>query len=116
MRPGHRGQMEAQLLFKGITLSKTQSDSITKLNAAQEAQMKALFDSFNGQGPDSAGREKMRALREQQAVQIRAVLTDSQKPIYDKNVADIRAVMMQHMRERNSGRPGSPPPPPPQQQ
>jgi hypothetical protein len=106
--------MEAQLLFKGITLSKTQSDSISKLNAAQEAQMKALFDSFNGQRPDSAGRVKMRTLRERQAAQLRAVLTDSQKPIYDKNVAAIRAVMMQHMHERNNDRPGSPPPPPPQ--
>jgi Spy/CpxP family protein refolding chaperone len=102
-----RGGMDA-MLFKGITLTDAQKDSLKKLNTAQEAQMKAMWESMKGKRPDDADRKKMRELREAQAAQFRAVLTKEQQPIYDKNVAEMKAVMQQHMKNRK----GDAPPPP----
>jgi len=104
MSADQRAQMDA-ILFKGMTLTTDQKTKFEKLNVAQETEMKALFDSLGGRPADDAGRQRIRALREKQQKQFRAVLTKDQLPIYDKNVAELKAIMQQHMQARGNGGP-----------
>ena len=93
---GGRGQGGGRMmaaLFQGITLSaehQTKVDSITaKYMGVRQAAMQ-------DQGADrDAGRAKMREIMQQQSDDIKSVLTDDQKKVFDKNVEGMRARMQQ---------------------
>lgn len=85
-RPNPQQMMER--MMAGITLSaaqKTQMDSLMKSFADQRAAM------MQDQSMDQdARRAKGREMRQKQTEAIKAILTDDQKKIYEKNVADMQ--------------------------
>ena len=81
--PGRR--MEA--LFAGITLT---ADQQAKIDSIQK-HYRELMPSFTpGSPPDSATRERVRALFRHEVADFRSVLTPEQQPVFDKNLAAIR--------------------------
>ena len=87
-RPGGRGNMMARLMT-GITLTadqQTKVDSITKKYADARAALQSETDM-------DARRAKGRELQTKQAEEIKAVLTDEQKKVFEKNQADAAAAM-----------------------
>jgi hypothetical protein len=100
------------MLFRGITLSGTQRDSIQKLDAANDAATQQLWQSHPGDtAPDSTTRAQFRALRTDHLNSLRGVLTTDQQPTFDKNLADMQSEMrsrMQHGMGGAGGPPGGP--------
>ena len=89
--PSGRPNMGA-MLMQGITLSAEQqakADSITKKYADQREAMRAEL-----QGADQdTRRAKMRETMGKQTDELKALLTDDQKKVFDKNLSDIQARM-----------------------
>ena len=86
--PGGRGMM----LFKGITLTSTQKDSVKKIMQSMRSQMDAARGQRQaGTKPDSATRANMMNMMQQQQAALRGVLTADQQATFDKNVADMKA-------------------------
>jgi Skp family chaperone for outer membrane proteins len=86
---GGRPNMAAMML-KDITLSPTQQSKVDSINAKYRDQMTALR---NEGGDRETMMQKRRDLMEKQRDEIKAVLTDDQKKVFDKNVEDMRANM-----------------------
>ena len=89
---GGSGRMMAALM-NGITLSadqQTKVDAITKKFA--DARQAAMQDQSLDQ---DARRARMREAMGKQADEIKAVLTDEQKKVFEKNQADMQARMQQ---------------------
>ncbi|MGI8498361.1 MAG: hypothetical protein ACR2OG_12345 [Gemmatimonadaceae bacterium] len=80
------------MLFNGITLTDAQKAQIDSVRARYRAQMPARTP---GTPPDEATREKRRGLMKAQSDEIRALLTDDQKKIYDANLAEMQSRMQQ---------------------
>lgn len=94
-------------LLTGITLTAAQQKQVDSLWAAHQPRrdsMRAMMQS--GQRPDSAQRAAMRAVRDENAKEIRAILTPDQQKVFEKNVEEMRA--------RTGGGRGGPPYGPPQ--
>jgi Spy/CpxP family protein refolding chaperone len=87
-RPG-RGQMMA-MLFKDITLSPAQQAKRDSIETKYRDQMQALR---SGGGDQQEMRTKGRELQEKQREELKAILTDDQKKVFDKNVEDMRQAM-----------------------
>ena len=99
MGGGRLGDRQDDLLFRGITLTSVQRDSIAKLNAAQHSAMGQILNAHpDGGPPDSATRAQFQALRTQHRTDLRAVLTPDQQQTFDQNVAQMRSRMEQRMR------------------
>jgi periplasmic protein CpxP/Spy len=108
---GGRGMMtpEARVaaIDKAVTLT---DDQKTKITAIYTADAKKMADMRAAQDPDMM--TKMQAMRTDENTQIKALLTDDQKPKYDAYLAS--------MPQRGGGRGGAgggggaAPPPPPQ--
>ena len=82
--PGRR----MEILFKDITLTPAQQTRIDSIRSHYREQM----PSFNpGSPPDSATREKVRALFRHELDDFRAVLTADQQSTFDRNVEAMRA-------------------------
>ena len=82
--PGRR----MEILFKDITLTPAQRTKIDSIQSHYRDQM----PSFNpGSPPDSTTREKVRTLFRHELDDFRAVLTADQQPMFDRNVATMRA-------------------------
>ena len=91
-RQGGRPDMMATLM-QGITLSADQQakvDTLTKKYADQRAAIRA--DQTLDQ---DARRAKSRELMGKQQEEVKALLTDDQKKVFEKNVADLQARMQQ---------------------
>jgi Spy/CpxP family protein refolding chaperone len=86
---GGRGNMTAMLL-KDITLTPAQQAKSDSIQAKYREQMQALRA---GGGDQQEMRSKGRELQEKQRDEIKAILTDDQKKVFDKNVEDMRAQM-----------------------
>jgi protein CpxP len=94
---------------KAVTLT---DDQKTKIKAIYDADMKKMQDMMAAQDPDM--RTKMTAMRADENTQIKALLTDDQKPKFDAYVA----ALPQGRRGGGGGAPGAAPggaPPPPSQ-
>ena len=87
-RPAGRGpERRAQLLFKGITLTPEQQAKVDSIQSSYREQM----PSFTRESPpDSATREKVRALFRHEVEDVRAVLTADQRKVFDMNLAEMR--------------------------
>ena len=88
--PGRRMQM----LFQGITLTAAQQQKVDSIQARYRDQMPSFTP---GSPPDSATREKIRALFRHELDDMRALLAADQQAQFDRNVAS--------MRERRRGGP-----------
>lgn len=92
-RGGPGGQNMGAMLFQGITLSaeqQTKVDSITKKYGAERMAIR------QDQSLDmDARRAKGRELMTKQNDELKALLNDEQKKIFDKNLADMQARMQQ---------------------
>jgi Spy/CpxP family protein refolding chaperone len=89
---GQFGQRRMEMLMNGITLTAAQQAQVDSIQAAYRAKMPAFTP---GQMPDSATRAQRFELMNQQDQDIRKVLTKEQQVVFDKNLADMRAMMMQ---------------------
>jgi Spy/CpxP family protein refolding chaperone len=85
---------------KAVTLT---DDQKVKIKAIYEADAKKRADLMAAQDPDM--RNKMMAMRTDENAQIKALLTDDQKPKFDAYLASM---------PQGRGGGGAPPPPPPQ--
>ncbi len=95
-RGGQGGAQQMQMLMTGITLSaeqQTRVDTIVKKYADMGAALRA--DQTMDQ---QARRAKMMENTTKRNDEIKAVLTDEQKKVFEKNVADMMARMQQMQR------------------
>jgi Spy/CpxP family protein refolding chaperone len=93
---GGAARMQAAL-FEGLTLTDAQRAKVDSIESAYRA-------SAGGAGAD---RQAMRQSRQQEAADLRAVLTPDQQPQFDKNLASIRSRTRARggMRDSSSGAP-----------
>lgn len=90
-----------QALFEGITLTADQQTKVDAINAKARADMQTLMpNGMQGGPPDDATRKKMDEMREHQMSDIRALLTDDQKKIFDENVATQKKRREEMMKQR----------------
>jgi Spy/CpxP family protein refolding chaperone len=85
-----RGRNMAAMLFKDITLTPAQQAKSDSIQAKYREQMQALRA---GGGDQQEMRAKGRELQEKQRDELKAILTDDQKKVFDKNVEEMRANM-----------------------
>lgn len=85
MRGGGARRME--LLFKDITLTPTQQARVDSIQARYRSERPSFTP---GTPPDSATREKVRALFQRERDDLRAVLTPDQQKTFDRNVEEMR--------------------------
>jgi len=86
---GNRPNMSA-MLFKDITLTPAQQAKVDSIEAKYRDQMMALR---NGGGDPAEMRQKRGELMGKQRDELKAVLTDDQKKVFDKNAEDMRQQM-----------------------
>lgn len=86
---GGRRNMAA-MLFKDITLTPAQQAKADSIQTKYRDQMQALR---SGGGDQQEMRTKGRELQEKQREELKAILTDDQKKVFDKNVEDMRQAM-----------------------
>jgi Spy/CpxP family protein refolding chaperone len=79
-----RGARMMEMLMKDITLTDAQKAQIDSIQAKYQKEMPAMTP---GTPPSQEDRQKMMDLRQKQNAEVRAVLTDEQKVIFDKNLA-----------------------------
>ena len=95
---GPGGQNMGAMLFQGITLTadqQTKVDSITKKFQADRLAIRQ-DESLDMDARRAKGRELMT----KQNDELKALLTDEQKKVFDKNVADMQARMQQRGGQR----------------
>jgi len=86
---GNRPNMAA-VLFKDITLTPAQQAKSDSIQAKYREQMQTLRAAG---GDQQEMRAKSRELNEKQRDELKAILTDDQKKVFDKNVEEMRANM-----------------------
>lgn len=86
---GNRPNMAA-VLYKDITLTPAQQAKSDSIQAKYREQMQALRAAG---GDQQEMRAKGRELNEKQRDELKAILTDDQKKVFDKNVEEMRANM-----------------------
>jgi Spy/CpxP family protein refolding chaperone len=98
---GGRGGMQA-MLFQGITLTDAQQTKIEEIRAKYRPQMQALRPAGGQQAgpPDADTRKKMDELNEHQTHDIRELLTDDQRKIFDVNVDAMKKRREEMMKQR----------------
>jgi Spy/CpxP family protein refolding chaperone len=92
-QPGMRGQggRGQSMMFEGITLTELQQQKVDSIRASYRAERQKLMPNGMGGGPpDDAAREKMTAMMARQNADIRAVLDDTQKKTFDKNLEEMK--------------------------
>lgn len=87
---GGRGNMTGMLL-QGITLAADQQIKVDSINAKYATERRALMQEEDME----ARRAKGRALMTKQSDEVKAVLTDEQKKVFEKNQADLQSRMQQ---------------------
>jgi Spy/CpxP family protein refolding chaperone len=104
--PGKQGQGDMRkgggmggMLLKDINLTDAQKDQIKTIRekyAPRQLEIRKAVQA-TGVAPDDTTRAKMAELQNQQATEIRAVLTSDQQVTFDKNLAEMKA----HMKARS---------------
>lgn len=90
-----RGGGMGGTLLKDITLTDAQKEQVKTIREKFMPQQMELRKAVQATGgpPDEATRSKIRDLQNQQAAEIRAILTASQQVTFDKNLAELKARM-----------------------
>jgi Spy/CpxP family protein refolding chaperone len=86
---GNRPNMSA-MLFKDITLTPAQQAKVDSIDARYREQMQTLR---NGGGDPQEMRQKRGELMGKQRDELKALLTEDQKKVFDKNAEDMRQQM-----------------------
>jgi periplasmic protein CpxP/Spy len=86
-RPGGRG---ISMLMQGITLTADQQTKVDSIAKKYQAEREALASL-----DQDARRAKGRELMTKQSDEVKAILTDEQKKVFEKNQADMQARMQQ---------------------
>lgn len=89
MQGGQRGGRMMQMLMNGITLTADQQKQYDAIVAKYQDQMQSARTEANGDR--DAMRTKMRDLMSKEGDEIKAILTDEQRKVYDQNVKDMEA-------------------------
>lgn len=87
---GRGGARMMEMMMKGITLTDAQKAQVDSIQAKYQKEMPAFTP---GTPPSPEDRQKMMGLRQKQQADIRAVLTDEQKAVFDKNLEEMRSSM-----------------------
>ena len=90
---GQGGGRMMAALFQGITLSADQQAKVDSITAKYVGVRQAAMQDQSAD--QDARRAKMREIMRQQSDEIKTVLTDEQKKVFDKNLEDMRARMQQ---------------------
>jgi len=85
--PMRGGARRRELLFKDITLTPAQQAKVDSIQGRYRSERPSFTP---GTPPDSATREKIRALFQRERDDLRAVLTPDQQKIFDRNVEEMR--------------------------
>jgi len=85
--PMRGGARRMELLFKDITLTQAQQAKVDSIQARYRSERPSFTP---GTPPDSATREKIRALFQRERDDLRAVLTSDQQKTFDRNVEEMR--------------------------
>ena len=86
---GNRPNMSA-MLFKDITLTPAQQAKVDSIDTKYREQMQTLR---NGGGDPTEMRQKRGELMGKQRDELKALLTEDQKKVFDKNAEDMRQQM-----------------------
>ena len=87
--PSNRGPgRRMEILFKDITLTPAQQTKIDSIQSHYREQMPSFTP---GSPPDSATRERVRAIFRHEVDDFRAVLTPDQQATFDRNIEAMRA-------------------------
>ena len=97
--PGKQGQGEMRrgggmggMLLKDINLTDSQKDQVKTIREKYAPRQLELRKSMQATGvADDATRAKMEELRNQQAAEIRVILTADQQATFDRNLAEMKA-------------------------
>ena len=89
-----RGRGQVTALFKDITLTDAQTAKRDSIVAKYREQMQALRSEAQS-GDRQAAMTKMRDLQAKQREEFKALLTDEQKKVFDKNVEELQQRMQQ---------------------
>jgi Spy/CpxP family protein refolding chaperone len=92
------------MLMNGITLTADQQTKIDEIAKKYQEQMQALRTEAQNGGDRQAMMGKRRELMTKQSDEIKAVLTDEQKKVFDKNYEEMRSRM-----QNRGGAPSTPP-------
>ena len=99
--PGGRGGRGMQMLFEGVTLTADQQTKVDAISAKSRTEMQALMpNGMQGGPPDESTRKKMDEIREHQTHDIRELLTDDQRKVFDVNVAAQKKRREEMMKQR----------------
>jgi len=83
--------MNVTMMLNGITLSAEQQAKVDSLQKKFDADNQAMRAEMQNGGDRQAMMGKMREARQKQMDEVKAVLTDDQKAIFDKNVEEMRS-------------------------
>ena len=89
-----RGGRGIGMLLQGITLTAAQQTKVDSITKKYQDQRQAMMQELQSADQDTR-RAKMREVMGKQSTEIKAVLTDEQKKVFEKNEADMRARMQQ---------------------
>lgn len=90
-----------QMLFEGITLTADQQTKVDAVRAKYRTQMQELMPNrMQGGPPDESMRKKMDEMQEHQAHDIREVLNDDQRKVFDVNVETAKKRREEMMKQR----------------
>jgi len=90
-----------QMLFEGVTLTADQQTKVDAISAKSRTEMQALMpNGMQGGPPDESTRKKMDEIREHQTHDIRELLTDDQRKVFDVNVAAQKKRREEMMKQR----------------
>ena len=99
--PGGRGARGMQMLLEGITLTADQQTKFDAITTKYRAQMQELMpNGMQGGPPSDDVRHKMEEMREHQTHDIRELLTDDQRKIFDANVETQKKRREEMMKQR----------------
>ncbi|MEO7366900.1 MAG: hypothetical protein ABIZ36_03025 [Gemmatimonadaceae bacterium] len=99
--PGGRGGRGMQALFEGVTLTADQQTKVDEIRAKYRTQMQtAMPNGMQGGPPDEATRKKMDEMRKHQSHDIRELLTNDQRKVFDVNVAAQKKRREKMMKQR----------------
>ena len=90
---GQRGGRGIQALLQGITLTAAQQPKVDSLIKKFDADNQALRAEMQNGGDRQAMMGKMREARAKQVEELKAVLTDDQKKIFEKTMTDMQSRM-----------------------
>jgi Spy/CpxP family protein refolding chaperone len=109
-RGEHMQERHLEMMTKQLNLTPDQVTQVKAIDQDGMTQMKALHEDSSLAPADKHA--KMKAIHEAQTAKIRAILTDDQKPKFDKMIAH-QQERMEHRDGPGDDRNQPPPPPPP---